>query len=476
MSNGQKIPHFFSVFFPVRTARFFTLTPAIIAALILCMSVPNAAPLIAQNTEKTSLSAESFIDWKTGVFSSSVALDMNAAGFPLPAGRTAGINRIRQQLPLLVKSPLLTVALDSSSLLGNAVTARTLALEDITDIIDSGTLSPGIYGREDETLKTEHRISLYRIAELMVVHKVPYTPTIPIEQVSSRPYTGIIIDARGSLPVHGEFTRENANACLFPKIWDSGMDLLYERNMAEPQVVRTKGLVSYGSVPDAAAYENRIGKDPLYIAAKEVFGVYRTDPVISRTDALKILSVPENRELLRLGKVVIVLNDNALAYRVASPVKDKNYYFDYNKVEEFIVDNRIPDVEISDTPPGMLISVRNLKFKADSALLLQEEKARLDLLAESLKKATAGNENTILVEGHTASVGKAQGEKILSVQRAQAIIAEMVKRGVDEKLFTYRGYGGTRPIGDNATEEGRAQNRRVEITVIPKATYIQRIN
>ena len=84
-----------------------------------------------------------------------------------------------------------------------------------------------------------------------------------------------------------------------------------------------------------------------------------------------------------------MLNENALAYRVASPIKDKNYYFDYNRVEEFIVDNKIPDVEINDAPPGMLISVRNLKFKADSAVLLQDEKARLDLLAKSLKKATA---------------------------------------------------------------------------------------
>ena len=107
--------------------------------------------------------------------------------------------------------------------------------------------------------------------------------------------------------------------------------------------------------------------------------------------------------------------------------------------------------------------------------MLPEETKRLDLIAQALKKAAAGNEYTILVEGHTASVGKERGEKILSVQRAQTIIAEMARRGVNEKLFTYRGYGGTHPIGDNTTTEGRALNRRVEITVVPKTTYIQRL-
>ena len=50
----------------------------------------------------------------------------------------------------------------------------------------------------------------------------------------------------------------------------------------------------------------------------------------------------------------------------------------------------------------------------------------------------------------------------------------LIQEGIPEKLFTYKGYGATKPIADNKTEEGRAQNRRVDITARPKATYIQR--
>ncbi len=433
---------------------------------------------IFQNTsisQDASISSESFIDWKTNKFISKISLDTHKVGFILPAGRSAAVKRIHQQLPLLIKSPLLTVTVDSSTRLGDLITLNTFTLEELTDIIDLGAKTPGVYGRENETLVMEHTITLHNISSRQVLHKIPYMPNIPIEQIASRPYTGIIIDARGSLPVHGEFISEKASPCLFPKIWDGNMELLYERNIVEPDIVRKKGLVNYGSFPSVEAYAARVGKDPLYIAAKEVFGMYRTDPVISRKDALKILSVEENRELLRQGKIVILLDEDKLAYAVSAPLKDKNYYFEYRQLEKFIFENKIPDVEMDDSIEGMLISIRDLKFKADSAVLLPEETKRLDLLAEALKIATRGNENTILVEGHTASVGKEEGEKILSVQRAKAVMNEMVKRGVDEKLFTCRGYGGTRPIGDNSTDEGRAKNRRVEITVIPKATYIQRL-
>jgi outer membrane protein OmpA-like peptidoglycan-associated protein len=70
------------------------------------------------------------------------------------------------------------------------------------------------------------------------------------------------------------------------------------------------------------------------------------------------------------------------------------------------------------------------------------------------------------VEGHTAAVGKPSGEQELSVARAKRIVEELGRRGIPAERFLYKGWGGTRPLSGNETEEGRAANRRVEITIL----------
>lgn len=452
-------------------ANFYNLT---ILLFFLCLT---NSPLLSQDSlESAAISSESYINWENTTFFSDIRFDMSKAGIFLPTGRNTASYRIQQQLPFLVQSPLLTIPIDSSTRLGDAVLWNSVSLENLITIIANGYNTPSAFERDTEVLTTSHSISLGDIVALMVFHKNPYKLNAPIEQVSSRQYSGIIIDARGYLPVHGEFVEDRTAPALFPKIWDETMELLYEPNMIAPQILIESGAVIYSSSTDEKIYEDRVGLDPLRIVARQVFGIYRTDPVISRNDALKILSVPENIDLLTQGKVVLLLDGDMLSYQVVSPLKDKAYYFTYNKVEDFIFDSKIEDIAISNVPDGIRISITNLKFISNSDKLLVEETQRLDTLAKSLLIAIDGTTDRILIEGHTANIGRPEGEQTLSVERAQAIIGELVNRGVDESLFTYRGYGATMPIGDNATEEGRALNRRVEITVIPETSYIQKSN
>ena len=71
-----------------------------------------------------------------------------------------------------------------------------------------------------------------------------------------------------------------------------------------------------------------------------------------------------------------------------------------------------------------------------------------------------------MVEGHSASTGNPTGEKNLSVERAKSIVDELVKRGIPANQFIFRGLGSEVPIADNSTSEGKALNRRVEITIL----------
>lgn len=118
---------------------------------------------------------------------------------------------------------------------------------------------------------------------------------------------------------------------------------------------------------------------------------------------------------------------------------------------------------VEQTEAGLRLSIRDIKFQPDSAQVLASESSRLDEIAAALKLA---GENMLLVEGHTASIGKPAGEMQLSVQRAESVAGELAKRGIKATRFICKGWGGNKPVADNSTEEGRAQNRRVEITIL----------
>ena len=86
----------------------------------------------------------------------------------------------------------------------------------------------------------------------------------------------------------------------------------------------------------------------------------------------------------------------------------------------------------------------------------------LDAVAQSI---LAGPAATIEIGGHTDSEGTEVNNQRLSLQRAQAVRIYLAGKGVPAPRLVAMGFGSTVPIADNATPEGRAQNRRIEFTV-----------
>ena len=120
------------------------------------------------------------------------------------------------------------------------------------------------------------------------------------------------------------------------------------------------------------------------------------------------------------------------------------------------------DIEIEETAAGIRLALRNLLFKPNSAELEDGEAVRLDQIARVLKKTDA----RLLVEGHTARVGDEGDEQELSEERARAVAQALSQRGIKTGRFICKGWGGRKPIDTNETAEGRARNRRVEITIL----------
>lgn len=101
-------------------------------------------------------------------------------------------------------------------------------------------------------------------------------------------------------------------------------------------------------------------------------------------------------------------------------------------------------------------------FDLDSASLKNESENRLDQMADVL---TSYPETDILVQGHTDSSGSEAYNQGLSERRADTVSGYLMGRGVSSDRIRARGYGESVPVADNDTAAGRAQNRRVEVSI-----------
>ena len=120
-------------------------------------------------------------------------------------------------------------------------------------------------------------------------------------------------------------------------------------------------------------------------------------------------------------------------------------------------------ISVDNTEAGIRLTIQNLQFKADSAELLPGEEKRLDQIAEILRLADGAQ---FLIEGHTASTGYEAGEMKLSKERADSIATALSARGIGSERFICKGSGSKKPIASNDSAEGKALNRRVEITIL----------
>lgn len=101
-----------------------------------------------------------------------------------------------------------------------------------------------------------------------------------------------------------------------------------------------------------------------------------------------------------------------------------------------------------------------INFDTGKSTIRTESRGTVDEIVQLMKGNPALAVN---VEGHTDTVGERSRNQALSEARAKAVAAELRKAGIEESRVESRGFGPDRPIADNATEEGRAKNRRVEL-------------
>lgn len=183
-------------------------------------------------------------------------------------------------------------------------------------------------------------------------------------------------------------------------------------------------------------------------------------------------------EKLSTGEIIGTARSNPKTgeYKIALPAKEKysfraeskgfipiNENLDLMNLKNYYEVKR--DLFLVPIEQGQIVRINNIFFDTGEAELLPDSYPELKRLVNIM------NENLtmkIKLLGHTDNVGNYQDNLKLSLKRAEAVKSYIVSLGITEDRITTKGYGYSKPIATNKTEEGRSQNRRVECSILEK--------
>ena len=189
--------------------------------------------------------------------------------------------------------------------------------------------------------------------------------------------------------------------------------------------------------------------------------------------------LPSTVELIDLASKQIisrVQTDETGNYLITLPV-GKDYAFNVNRrgylfySDNYSLKEKAPDSTYEKNIPLQPIEVnaaivlRNIFFDVNKYELKPESQIELDKVVQLLQDNPAVK---IQIEGHTDNVGSATDNQKLSENRAKSVVSYLNSKGISLTRLIAKGFGATKPIADNSTEEGRAQNRRTELKIISK--------
>src|SRR5690606_7160443 len=123
------------------------------------------------------------------------------------------------------------------------------------------------------------------------------------------------------------------------------------------------------------------------------------------------------------------------------------------------------DIILQPIEVGVTVRLKNIYFDFDKTTLKNESFAELNKVVDFLKQNPSVE---IEISGHTDNKGSDDYNEKLSQGRSEAVVSYIVSQGIDNYRLTAHGYGEAKPIDTNDSDEGRANNRRVEFTVMKK--------
>lgn len=122
----------------------------------------------------------------------------------------------------------------------------------------------------------------------------------------------------------------------------------------------------------------------------------------------------------------------------------------------------IDDLQAKQTERGLVVTLGDVLFETDKAVLKPGAMHNLDKLVAALSEHP---DTTVAIEGHTDSTGSDSYNMDLSRRRAESVVSYLVGQGIDRSRLSAKGLGEGYPVASNDTSAGRQQNRRVEMII-----------
>lgn len=146
-------------------------------------------------------------------------------------------------------------------------------------------------------------------------------------------------------------------------------------------------------------------------------------------------------------------------------VNRKGYLFysdNFSLVDNNIDSSLLVNIPLQPIEAGASIVLKNIFFDVNKYQLKPESLNELDRVVALLNENPKLN---IQISGHTDNVGKDADNQALSLNRAKAVTGYLLSKGIDAKRMASKGFGASKPVGSNDTEQGKALNRRTELGV-----------